>query len=246
MVGSSLAAVGAAIIAFAVLPNLETFAGFSIVLGAYLIPVGALMAQPWQAAIFAPMAGNLVPLLAPANQMTYDTVQFYNSALAILAGSGVAAVSFRLLPPLSPSLRTRRLLVMTLRDLRRIAISAPRHREDWHGRMYSRIAALPDEAEPLQRAQLVAALTVGIEIIHLRRIAPQLGSGSELETALHAFALGNSTAAIAGLAEFDRRLASLADSNRQVRVLLRTRSRILATSDAIVQHSDYFDEGASN
>ena len=41
MVGNSLAAVGAAIIAFAVLPKVETFAGFSIVIGAYLIPVGA-------------------------------------------------------------------------------------------------------------------------------------------------------------------------------------------------------------
>ena len=246
MVGNSLAAVGAAIIAFAVLPKVETFAGFSIVIGAYLIPVGALMAQPWQAAMFAPMAGNLVPLLAPANQMTYNTVQFYNSALAILVGSGVAAISFRLLPPLSPSLRIRRLLAMTLRDLRNIAIGAPRRQEDWQGRMYSRLAALPDEAEPLQRARLVAALSVGTEIIHLHRIAPHLGSGPELEAALQAFVLGNSSAAIAGFAELDRRLASLVDSNRQSPLIVRARGRILAIRDAIAQHGAYFDEGASN
>jgi hypothetical protein len=117
---------------------------------------------------------------------------------------------------------------------------------DWEGRMHSRLAALPDEAEPPQRARFVAALTVGIEIIHLRRIARQLGSSSELETAPQAFALGNSPVAIVGLAEFDRRLASLAESNQQGPLLVRARGRILAISDAIVQHGDYFDEGASN
>jgi len=105
--------------------------------------------------------------------------------------------------------------------------------------MHSRLAALPDEAEPPQRARFVAALTVGIEIIHLRRIARQLGSSSELETAPQAFALGNSPAAIVGLAEFDRRLASLAESNQQGPLLVRARGRILAISDAIVQHGDY-------
>ena len=32
-----------------------------------------LMAQPWQTAMFTAMAANFVPLLAPANQMSYDT-----------------------------------------------------------------------------------------------------------------------------------------------------------------------------
>jgi Fusaric acid resistance protein family len=68
--------------------------------------VGALIAQPWRQAMFVPMAGNFVPLLAPANQQSYDTVQFYNGALAIVTGSGSAALWFRLLPPLSPTLRT--------------------------------------------------------------------------------------------------------------------------------------------
>ena len=99
------------------LPGLETFEAFSLAIGLYLVPAGALMAQPWQTAMFTAMAINFVPLLATANQMSYDTVRFYNSALAIVAGSGGAAVSFRLLPPLSPAFRTRRLLALTLRDL---------------------------------------------------------------------------------------------------------------------------------
>src|SRR6202041_3658091 len=48
MVGVGLAAVCAAIVAFAGLPNVETFVGFSIVMGLFLVPAGALMAQPWQ------------------------------------------------------------------------------------------------------------------------------------------------------------------------------------------------------
>ena len=82
------------------LPGLETFEGFCLAIGLYLVPVGALMAR-WQTAAFLAMAANFVPLLAPANQMRYDTVQYYNSALAIVAGSGAAAVSFRLLPGVS-------------------------------------------------------------------------------------------------------------------------------------------------
>jgi uncharacterized membrane protein YccC len=243
-VGAALGAIGAAIVEFAVLPNLETFAGFAIGIGLYLIPVGALVAQPWQAAVFTGMTYNFVPLLAPANQMTYDTVQFYNAALAIVAGSTAGALSFRLLPPLSPAFRTRRLLALTLRDLRRLVANPRRLREDWEGRMHSRIAALPDAADPLQRAQIVTALSVGNEIINLRRIAPQLGFGPELDAALAALAEGDSAAANARLAALDRRLGSLPDSDPQTPLALRARALILGIGDALEQHRAYFDGGA--
>ena len=87
--------------------------------------------------------------------MSYDTQEFYNSALAVVAGVGAAALSFRLLPPLSPAFRTRRLLTLTLRDLRRLAVGPiPRTPDHWQGRMYGRLSVLPDAAEPLQRSQL--------------------------------------------------------------------------------------------
>jgi uncharacterized membrane protein YccC len=242
MVGTALAAVFAAIIEFAVLPRLATFAGFSIVIGLYLVPTGALMAQPWQQAMFASMVGNFMPLLAPANQMSYDTVQFYNAALAIVAGTGAAALSFRLLPPLSPALRTRRLLALTLRDLRRLATGPiPSTPDDWEGRMYGRLSALPDETEALQRARLLAALSVGTEIIRLRRIAPRLGGGSDLDAAHAALAQGNSTIATARLARLDRRLASHPGAGS---VVLRARGHVLAISVALAEHASYFDAGA--
>jgi len=243
-VGVALGAVGAAIVEFAGLPNVETFVGFSIMIGLYLVPVGALIAQPWQTAVFIGMAYNFLPVLAPANQMTYDTVQFYNAALSIVAGATAGALSFRLLPPLSPAFRTRRLLALTLRALRQLATNPRWLRADWEGRMHSRIAALPDAADPLQRAQIVTALSVGSEIINLRRIAAQLGFGPELDAALAALAQGDSAAANARLAALDRRLGSLPDSDPQARLALRARALILGIGDALEQHRAYFDAGA--
>src|SRR3984893_4953109 len=248
MIGIALAAVCAAIILFAVLPNRATFAGFSIVMGLYLVPVGMLLAQSSQAmfALFTAMSGNFVPLLAPANQMSYDTVQFYNSALAIVAGCGVAALSFRLLPPLSPAFRVERLLELTLRDLRRLATAnVGRLPADWEGHIYKRLVAMPNEAEPLRRAQLLTALSLGREIIELRRVAPQLGLASDLDAALEPFAQGNSAAAVARLERLDRRLASLTESDPQTLLILHERARILLICDALMHHRAYFDGGES-
>src|SRR6266478_1673437 len=233
MVGTSLTAAFAAIIAFAVLPNSETFAAFSLAIGLVLVPAGAGMAQPWQTAMFTAMAANFVPMLAPSNPMIYDTVQFYDAAIAIVAGVGAAAVSFRLMPPLSPAFRTRRLLALTLRDLRRLATGPiPRAPDDWEDRMYGRFSALPDQAQPLQRSQLLAALSVGTEIIELRRIDRRLDLGLELDTALEAATRGDSALATARLARLDEALAS-----RPGAAALQARSSILAMSEALTEHA---------
>jgi uncharacterized membrane protein YccC len=239
MIGTSLTAAFAAIIAFAVLPNTETFAAFSLAIGLVLVPAGAGMAQPWQTVMFTAMAANFVPLLAPTNPMTYDTQQFYNAALAIVAGVGAAAVSFRLIPPLSPAFRTRRLLELTLRDLRRFATSPiPRTPDDWEGRMYGRFAALPDQAQPLQRSLLLAAFAVGTQIIQLRRIARRLDLATALDGALEALAQGQSAIATAHLASVNQVLAARPGATPAA---LRARGLILAISEALTQHASYFD-----
>ena len=177
--------------------------------------------------------------------MIYDTAQFYNTALAIFAGSAIAALAFRLLPPLSPALRARRLLALTLRDLRRLAISPlPPRSADWERRMYDRLAALPDQAEPLQRSQLLAALSVGTDINHLCHLVPRLGAATELDAALASFAQGNSTAAIARLHQLDRRLASDPDTGPETDDALRVRGRIVAITEVLAEHGSYFDSGA--
>ena len=152
MIGSVLTVVIVAALLFAALPNVETFATFTLIIGLALVPLGAVFALQWQPAIFTGMITVFVPLLAPTNPMSYDPQQYYNAALAIVPGVGAAVLSFRLIPPLSPAYRTRRLLALTLRDLRRLATGPiPRTPDDWEGRMFGRFAALPDQAQPLQR-----------------------------------------------------------------------------------------------
>jgi hypothetical protein len=102
--------------------------------------------------------------------------------------------------------------------------------------MYGRLSALPDRAEPLQRAQLLAALSVGTKIIQLRRVTQRLNLQSELDAALESIAWGDSAAAVSRLAAFDKTLAT-----RPGAAVLRARGRILAMSEALGQHAVYFD-----
>jgi uncharacterized membrane protein YccC len=248
-IGGVVATVGsitlAAIVKFAVLPAFETFPAFCGAIGLILVPVGFATVQSKQPAVLALLAFNFVALLAPTNLMSYDTAQFYNTALGIIAGAGAAAFGFRLVPQLSPALRTRRLLALTLSDLRRLASATlPPRLEDWDGRMIGRLAAMPDQAEPLQRARLLAALSVGTEIIHLRQMAPRLGAAAEFDAALAAFAKGNSATAIAWLHQLDHRLASDPDQGAQADAVLQARSRVLVMSEALSEHPSYFDTGA--
>jgi uncharacterized membrane protein YccC len=238
MIGTSLTAAFAAVTAFAVLPNRETFPAFSLAIGLVLVPAGAGMAQPWQTVMFMAMAFNFVPLLAPANQQTYDTQQFYNTASAIVIGVGVGVCSFRLIPPLSPAFRTRRLLELTLRDLRRLARSRIwQTLEDWEDRIYGRLSALPDAAELLPAAQMLAALSVGSATIQLRRIARAMDLRSELDAALEALRRGNIALTTARLDRLDGALAA-----RPGAAALRARARVLAMCEVLTQHAAYFGE----
>jgi uncharacterized membrane protein YccC len=235
----------AAIIKFAVLPGLETFPAFCVALGLFLIPASVAMAQsrqPAMLAVLTAMVVNFGPLLAPANQMSYDTAQFYNSALAIFAGCAAAPLSFLLVPPLSPAFRTRRLLDLAVRDLRRLAVHpAPSRFDDWEGRMYGRLSAMPEQATPLQRARMLAALSLGGEIIRLRPVVGRLGLGADLQRALAAVAQGQSATAITRLARLDE---GLADRGATEPEPLRARASILVISEVLREHAAYFDAGA--
>jgi uncharacterized membrane protein YccC len=239
--GIILTTVLAAIMKFALLPTLETFAGFGMALGLVLVPLGALLAQPWQAGVFLGVAFFFILILSPANQMTYDTVQFYNSALAIIVGLGAAALAMVLLPQLPPALRARRLLTLTLRDFRRLAIAPSPAAEDWKGRSFGRLEALPDEAEPVQFGCLATALSAGAEIIRLRRIASRLGLGAVLDPALGAIAHGQSRLAIMILARADRVLAAPKGTATDTDISIRARASICLLSEALSRHGPYFD-----
>jgi hypothetical protein len=95
---------------------------------------------------------------------------------------------------------------------------------DWERRLYDRIAALPDQAEPLQ---LLAALSVGTDINHLRELVPGFEAANELDAALTALAQGNSTAAIARLHQLDFRRAFAPGKGPETDDALRARGRIV-------------------
>jgi len=245
MVGASVAALLAAIIKFAVLPQLATFASFSLAIGLVLVPAGILMVR-WPSPMVVAIVILFLPLLAPANEMSYDTLQFYNGTLAIIAGVAAGAFAFRLLPPLSPAQRIRRLLMLTLQDLRRLTRGRiPRTARAWEIRIHGRLAALPEQTEPLQRAQLLAALSVGTETIRLRRAISRLGHDAELHAALEAFARGDGSVAVERLGQLDRVLAALPSSGPVARIAIRARGGILVLSEAVTRHAAYFDSGAA-
>lgn len=231
----------AAIVSFAVLPGVgtESFAALALVIGACLVPLGALLAQarqPWQIGLFTAMTMIFLPLLAPTNPMIFDTVQYYNMALSIVVGAGTGALSFRLLPPLTPAFRTRRLLALTLRDLRRLA--AGHKRGGWEGHILARLAAMPEEATPLERAQLLAAVSVGNEINRLRSVADRFAFNADLKGILSALSQGDSAAAIAGLSALGQTLADRAAAEPEV---LHGCGRILALTEVLSRHAAYFD-----
>jgi uncharacterized membrane protein YccC len=246
LLGTGLAVVFAAIVKFAVLPQLTTFAGFSAALACYLVPVGALSALSWQPAVFTSMGVNFVALLASENLASYDTAQFYNSSLALFAGSVIAALAFRVLPPLSPAGRTARLLTLTLRDLRRLARSPTSYRPGaWERHIYARISVLPDSALPLQRAQIVAALAAGAEMTRLHRIARRLHLRARLAPALRALAQGRSSVATLEFARFDEALAGTRWAKQAKRLVLHARGNVLALSEVLTQYASYFDAGVT-
>jgi uncharacterized membrane protein YccC len=236
---AACAIVVAAVVEFAVLPAFETFFALCATIGIVLVPIGLAAARTRTPALTAVLGGMAIAffrLIAPTNPMIYDTGAFYNTAVGIFVGCSAGPLAFCLLPPLSPALRARRLLTLNLRDLRRLAIgSLPA--VQWERRMYDRFAALPDDAEPLQRAQLLAALSVGSDIDQLR----DHGLGTEFVAALVSLANGNSALTIARLHQIGSGLAL----PQTTQATLRVRGRIAAFANVLAEHGSYFDSTAA-
>jgi hypothetical protein len=112
---------------------------------------------------------------------------------------------------------------------------------DWEGHIHGRLSAMPEQAMPLQRAQLLAALSLGTEISLLRPLARRFGLGGDFDTALAAMTQGKSVAAAACLNRLDEALARHADTDPDA---LRGRGSILAMSEVLTEHAGYFDTGA--
>jgi uncharacterized membrane protein YccC len=241
--GTTTAAVLAAIVVFGILPTATTFPSLCLILGLVLVPLGFLNARGWKPMFTFAAAVNFLPMLNITNGMTYDGSGFWNGAIAILAGIAFGVVTMLAIPPLSPATRTERLLALTLADLRRLAKRASPGRQDqWESRGVARLLAMPDQAEPLERAELTAAVAVGKEIARLRHIAPRFVPRAMVEAALVGLADGRSGDAIDRLGDIDRRAAELPRIGSGNRILLRLRASILVISGQLSEFASYFDQ----
>jgi hypothetical protein len=182
-------------------------------------------------------------MLSISNGITFDASQFWNSSSGILAGVACGAIAMRILPPLSPAIRSQRLLALTLADLRRLAKRAsPGRQDDWESRGVARLLAMPEQAEPAERSQLVATVAVGKDIVRCRAVAPRFVPGAAVDAALHALAEGRSGEAMERLKDIDRLLAALPRTEAASRIVLRLRASILAISGQLSEYAPYFDD----
>jgi Fusaric acid resistance protein family len=183
-------------------------------------------------------------MLSINNTISFDASQFWNSSSAILVGIAVGAVAMLILPPLSPAIRTNRLLALTLADLRRLAKRAPsrRREDDWESLGVARLLAMPEQAEPVERAELVAAMAVGNQIVRLRRVAPRFVPGAAVDAALQALAEGRSGEASERLKDIDRQLAALPRARSGSRAVLGLRAGLLVICGQLASYPSYYDE----
>ena len=239
--GSALSAVLAAIVVFGFLPQATTFPSLCLLLGVVLVPLGFLNAWGWRPMFTFAAAVNFLPMLNITNGMTYDGSGFWNGTIAILAGIAVGVVAMLVIPPLSPAIRTRRLLALTLADLRRLVRRAsPGRQADWENSGVARLLAMPDQAEPVERAELAAAVAVGKESLRLRHVAPRFVPSAMVDAVLAPLAEGRSGEAIERLRDIDRRVAALPGARS--RMLLSLRASILVISGQLSEFASYFDQ----
>jgi uncharacterized membrane protein YccC len=239
IVGTVLTAGLAGLVKFLILTRVQTFIGFSAILAFVMIPLGACAARPWRPIVFMAMVTNFLPLLAPSNVQVYDLAAFLNVAMAMIAGILVACLLLVVIPPVSPQLRAQRLLFLTLRDVRRIALQTSRPSvEQWVGRVSSRLAALPSEATLNQLARLIAALSVGQALIVLRDAQESPRGRNELERACVCLAWPDLAGARQHLLSFSEHQA---EERVQEAATLRARASAAIILEALDRHSAFFE-----
>ncbi len=240
VIGSGIAAA----LVFGILPRATTFPTLCLALGLALLPLGFLLARAKNPLFFFACTVNFLPMLSINNTISFDASQFWNTTSAILVGIAAGAVAMLILPPLSPAIRTSRLLALTLADLRQLArrASSRGRKDDWETRNVARTLAMPDQAEPVERAELVGAMAVGNHIVRLRRVAPRFVPAAAVEAALQALAEGRSGEASERLEDIDRQLAALPGARSGSRAALGLRAGLLVICGQLASYASYYDQ----
>ena len=202
--GCAFAAILAAVLLLAILPSVHGgFFALSLALALFLLPLGALSAGSWHKTLFVAAVTNLIPIVAIENKTNYGAAGLFNVAVAVVAGTAVPVMFFRLLPPLPPQRRIERLLMLTLRDLRALLGGRRRFSHDaWLDLTSRRLAAMPEQATLEEEAELLAALSVGEACIGLLAASDALEVRATVDRALAWLAVGNAAQAHEDLVRF--------------------------------------------
>ena len=232
----------AAIVVFGILPKVITFPTLCLTLGLVLVPLGFLNARGWKPMFTFAAAVNFLPMLNITNGMTYDASGFWNGAIAILAGIAFGVVAMLVIPPLSPAIRTQRLLSLTLSGFPTARETSVARKADRLGEQRRRPLARDARQGrgAVERAELAAIVAVGKEIVRLRHIAPRFVPSAMVDAALAPLAEGRSGEAIERLDDIDRRVAAL--PRARSRILLSLRSSILVISGQLSEFASCFDQ----
>ncbi|WP_197024068.1 FUSC family protein [Xanthobacter sp. 126] len=168
-IGSILVTVIGCGLYFGVMPSISTFPQLAVMLALFLVPVGWMQAGSWHTPLFLAMSVNLLPLIGVGNPISYDASTFFNIALTIILGNIIGTLFFIIIPGLSPEVRTRRLLALSVRDLRRLA-GRPQTPDAtrWTAVMTRRVEDLPPQATDEQAGSLLPLFVLGRALILLR------------------------------------------------------------------------------
>ena len=243
-VGCVIAGLLAWLLDLAVLPLVHggPFA-LSVALTLVFLPFGALSAGSWHKVVFVSAVTNLMPIVAIENRQAYDEARIFETTLAIGAGAVLAALFFRLLPPVSPQRRIERLLALALRDLRALLSGARSLRqESWLAILSARLGAMPKEASLEEEAALLATFSVGEAAIALLAARPVCQEPALLDRAFACLARARVEEARGCLVRFAaaQGLAPLADGSARIKAA----GEATLIADALQRHAGFFAKAA--
>jgi uncharacterized membrane protein YccC len=237
--GTIMAFMLATVVDLAIMPAASGFPGLALVLAAFLVPMGALSALPWRQSLTAALVVNFMAILSPQNQPTYDPAQFLNAGLPVVLGTILGALVMRLIPPLSPARRARRLMALTLRDLRHLAVGKRwLSRPNWTSHVSYRLEASPHEMGPEYLAQFLAALSLGEAVIRLRNWRGNLPGQRSLDRALACLAVADCGGASDWFADFVER--QLQGATPEALPGMRARAAVFVIIDVLQRHGPAF------
>lgn len=177
--GGIAAALAAAACNFAILPLVDAFLPLAIVLGAFLFVAGLAMRFPRYAGPATAFAFLFLDMATPPGLADRtQAVDFFNGAVALVAGVGFGILVFSLVYPANPAAVRERLIAVTRRDLRRLATRPERWTtEAWLSLGADRLGRLtatdriasPDQARR-DLENLLSSITAGHAVILLQRL----------------------------------------------------------------------------